>query len=101
MLELVRGVQSPWFGVNLDSGNFHSADVYGDLAKIAPYAINVQIKVSIQAAGKPKEPSDFKRLAEILRSTGYRGYIVLEYEESGDPPQDCEKYVNQIRAAFA
>ena len=101
MLELVRGVQSPWFGVNLDSGNFHSADVYGDLAKIAPYTINVQIKVSVQAAGKPKEPSDFKRLAGILRSVGYRGYIVLEYEESGDPPQDCEKYVNQIRAAFA
>ena len=34
---LVKDVKSPWFGVNLDSGNFHGEDVYGELAQIAPY----------------------------------------------------------------
>jgi sugar phosphate isomerase/epimerase len=101
MLAIVRGVKSPWFGVNVDTGNFHTADVYGDLAKIAPYALNVQVKVMIQPAGKPSEPSDFKRLAHILRSAGYRGYIVLEFEESGDPRQECPKYLDQIRPAFS
>ena len=28
-----------WLGVNLDTGNFRTADPYGDLAKLAPYAI--------------------------------------------------------------
>ena len=101
MLAIVRGVKSAWFGVNMDTGNFHTADVYGDLAKIAPYSINVQVKVAIHPAGKPAEPSDFERLAEILRSAGYRGYIVLEFEEAGDPRQECRKYIDQIRAAFA
>jgi sugar phosphate isomerase/epimerase len=101
MLAIVRGVSSPWFGVNLDSGNFHSTDIYGDLATIAPYSLNVQIKIEVHPAGKPDEPSDFQRLAEILRTAGYRGYIVLEYEGRGNPREDCPKYIDQIRAAFA
>ncbi len=101
ILAIVRGVSSPWFGVNMDTGNFRTADVYGDLAKIAPYSINVQVKISIHPAGKPDEPSDFKRLAQILRKSGYRGYIALEYEGRGNPRQDCPKYLERIRAAFA
>ncbi len=101
MLAIVRGVKSAWFGVNVDTGNFYSADVYGDLAKIAPYALNVQVKVMIHPAGKPAEQSDFQRLAEILRTAGYRGYIVLEFEEKGDPRTECQRYIEQIRAAFA
>ncbi len=100
VLAIARAVKSPWFGVNLDSGNFHTADVYGDLAKIAPYAINVQVKITIHPAGKSDEPSDFKRLAQMLKAAGYRGYIALEYEGRGDPRQDCPKYIDQIRAAF-
>jgi sugar phosphate isomerase/epimerase len=101
MLKLVRAVKSSWFGVNVDTGNFHTADPYGDLAKIAPYALNVQVKVRIQPAGKPAEKADFKRLAQIMRSAGYRGYIVLEFEEKGDPRTECPKYIEQIREAFA
>jgi sugar phosphate isomerase/epimerase len=84
----------------MDTGNFHTADVYGDLAKIAPFSINVQVKVTIHPAGKPDEPSDFKRLAQILKTSGYRGYIVLEFEGRGDPRTECPKYIDQIRAAF-
>lgn len=101
MLAIVRGVKSAWFGVNMDTGNFRTADAYGDLAKIAPYAINVQVKVVIHPAGKPGELSDFKRVAKILRTAGYRGYIVLEFEEAGDPRQECQKFIGQIRDAFA
>ena len=34
MLAMVKAVKSPWFGVNLDTGNFHTDDIYGDLAKL-------------------------------------------------------------------
>jgi sugar phosphate isomerase/epimerase len=101
VLAIAQGVTSPWFGVNMDTGNFHTADVYGDLAKIAPFTINVQVKVSIHPHGKPVEPTDFHRLAEILMNSGYRGYVVLEYEGGGDPREECPKYISQIRAAFA
>jgi sugar phosphate isomerase/epimerase len=100
ILALVRDVQSPWFGVNLDTGNFTGSDVYGDLARLAPYAVNVQVKVMIRPGGGGKEPSDFDRLARILRDAGYRGYVVLEYEESEDPRTACPRYLDQLRAAF-
>ncbi len=101
MLAFVRDVQSPWFGVNLDTGNFRSKDAYGDIAKLAPYALNVQVKVVINDPEQKKEPCDFSRLAEILRDANYRGYIVLEYEERGDPRVECPKYIAQLREAFA
>lgn len=104
MLRLVRDVKSPWFGVNVDSGNFHSSDPYAELEKIAPYALNVQIKVVVHRGEKKssaKEPSDFKRLAKMMRDVGYRGYIVLEYEEAEDPREACPRYLDEVRAAFA
>ncbi len=101
MMRFVRDVQSPWFGVNLDTGNFHSDRIYQELEQIAPYAINVQIKVTVSGADRKKRPADFARLAKILRGVGYRGYIVLEYEEAGDPRQESGRYLDQLREAFA
>lgn len=101
LLALVRDVRSPWFGVNLDTGNFHSDDIYGDLALIAPYALNVQVKVTISGPSQKAEPTNFGRLANLLRDANYRGYVVLEYEEKEDPRQACPEYVDQIREAFA
>lgn len=101
LLKLVNDVKSPWFGVNLDTGNFHSADPYADLARLAPYAVNLQVKVSMHPTGGKKEPADFPRLAKILTDSGYRGYIVLEYEEQEDPREACPRHIDELRRAFA
>jgi sugar phosphate isomerase/epimerase len=101
LLALVHDVKSPWFGVNLDTGNFHTDDVYGDLAKVAAYAVNVQVKVVMSGPEKRKEPADFKRIAGILRDVNYRGYVVLEYEEDENPREACPSFVAQLREAFA
>jgi sugar phosphate isomerase/epimerase len=101
LLALVRDVKSPHFGVNLDTGNFHTENIYDDLTQAAPFAINVQVKVVVAGPDGKKQPTDFGRLARILREAGYQGYIVLEYEEASDPRQECPKFMEQIRAAFA
>ena len=100
LLALVRDVKSPWFGVNVDSGNFHSANCYEELAQIAPYALNCQIKVVMSPSPGHKEPADYKRLAKIMTDANYRGYIVLEYEEDGNPREVCPGIVRELRAAF-
>lgn len=100
MLALVKDVKSPWFGVNMDTGNFHSEDIYADFARLAPYTLNVQIKVMVKPANAPRQQGDFKRLARILSDSGYRGYIVLEYEEKEDPKIACPRFVNELRGAF-
>lgn len=102
LLALVRDVNSPWFGVNLDTGNFHTDDVYGELARVADYAINVQVKATISGPGRgDQRPADFERIGKILRDAAYRGYVVLEYEEAGDPREECPKVLDQLRAALA
>ena len=101
LLALVRDVKSRWFGVNVDTGNFHTADPYADLARIAPYALNVQVKVEMHPKGGTRAPADFKRLAKIMADAGYRGYIVLEYEEKEDPRSACPRYMDELRQAFS
>jgi sugar phosphate isomerase/epimerase len=96
LLRLVQGVKGPNFGVNLDTGNFHGEDPYADLARLAPYAVNVQVKTEIQAAGKKKEDADLKRLIGILRDAGYRGYVALEYEATEDPKTAVPRHAAEL-----
>ena len=95
LLEIVRAVKSPWFGINLDTGNFRTADPYADLARCAPYAVNVQVKTEISKRGQPKGPADLARLVQIVREANYQGYVALEYEAAEDPwkavPETLEK----------
>jgi len=95
LLEIARAVKSPWFGINLDTGNFHTADPYADLAKCAPYAVNVQVKTEITRRGQKKEPADLAGLVQIVRDANYQGYVALEYEAAEDPwkavPETLEK----------
>jgi sugar phosphate isomerase/epimerase len=98
LLKLVKAVDSPWFGVNLDSGNFRTADPYGDLEKLAPYAVNVQIKTEIQREGQPKkEAADLSKLVEMLKRVRYSGYVVLEYEAAEDPMKAIPEHVKPLR----
>jgi sugar phosphate isomerase/epimerase len=95
-LAIVKAVKHDWFGVNMDTGNFHTADVYGDLEKIAPYAVTVQIKTEIHPNGK-REDADLKRLTDILRKAGYQGYVALEYEAMEDPRTAVPRHIAALK----
>jgi len=98
LLAIVKRVSpSPWFGVNFDSGNFHTEDPYGDLEKIAPYAINAQVKASMKRKGQPDQPADYARIIQILKQAGYRGYVALEFEEKEDPLQSVPGHLKKLR----
>jgi sugar phosphate isomerase/epimerase len=96
-LAIVKAVKHDWFGVNLDTGNFHTEDPYGDLEKAAPYAVVVQLKTEIEPRGKKKQESDFKKLTDMLRKVGYQGYIALEYEAAEDPTTAVPRYIKELK----
>jgi sugar phosphate isomerase/epimerase len=98
LLEIVQAVKSDWFGVNLDTGNFHGVDPYADLARCAPYAVTVQVKVEIQAKGEPKQAADLARLVRLVKEAGYRGYVTLEYEAAEAPLVAIPRYLERLRA---
>ena len=98
LLALVRSIDGPNFGVNLDTGNFHGDDPYADLARLAPYAVNVQVKTEISRKGKPKEHADLARVVDLLREARYSGYVVLEYEAAEDPLKAIPGHIKALRA---
>ncbi len=97
LVSIVRDVRSPWFGVNLDTGNFNSEDPYADIAKVVPYAITVQAKTEITPKGSSKQPADMARIIRILRDAQYRGYVALEYEASEDANTAVPRHLAELR----
>lgn len=97
LLRLVKAVDSPNFGVNLDTGNFHGDDPYADLAQLAPYAVNVQVKTEISRKGKPKEDADLSKVIGVLKDARYSGYVVLEYEAKPDPFKAIPGIIKSMR----
>ena len=95
LLKMVDAVDNPWVGINLDSGNFRTADPYTDFARSVPQTVNVQLKVALRIDGK-KEPVDMDRIFTLLRAGGYSGFVVLEYEES-DPLKNVPATLEELK----
>ncbi len=99
LLHLVRAVDSPWLGVNLDTGNFHQ-NPYGDMEKAAPYAVAVQVKVEVRSPGGGSEPADLGRIVKILERTNYRGFVALEYEAQPPALEAVPVHLKRLREAI-
>jgi L-ribulose-5-phosphate 3-epimerase len=78
-IEIVKRADSPWVGMNLDTGNFPK-DGYAQTAMAIPYAVSTHIKVEISTPDGKKEKTDFGRLFGMFAKGGYRGFVSLEYE---------------------
>lgn len=100
LLEIWRAVNSPWLGINLDTGNF-PGDPYEGLAKVAPHATIVQAKTYYGGGVWYTLDLDYKRIAGILRKAGFRGYISLEMEGKEPASSAVPKSIEALRAAFA
>ena len=99
LLTIVERVDSPWLGINLDTGNFHTEDPYGDLAKCVDYAVNVQVKASMKTPAGKKYPADFDKVAGILHDARYQGFVILEYEDE-KPYENIPATMDRLRTAL-
>jgi sugar phosphate isomerase/epimerase len=84
ILDLIRGVDSEWFGLMLDIGSLPTPDPYPEIEKLIPHAITWQIKSHVKT-GSGTEPTDFVRLMKIVKKHGYQGYFPIEALGDGDP----------------
>jgi sugar phosphate isomerase/epimerase len=96
LLSIVRAIDSEWFGVNWDSGNFRSENAYEELKMIAPYAVTAQIKTKVAS-----KPADLARVVKILQDVNYRGWVSLEYEDEEEPKVAVPKYLSELRRLTA
>jgi len=96
LLELVKPVKSKALGVNIDTGNFRTADPYADIAKIAPYGVVSQVKTEVYPGCKVEE-ADLARVVKILKDANFHGFVALEYEAKEDAKVAVPKYVKELR----
>ena len=100
LLQLWRDVNSPWLGINLDTGNFPEKP-YDGIAAIAPYASIVQAKTYFGGGVWYTLDLDYKRIAKIFADAKFNGWVSLEMEGNEDPITAVPKSLKVLRDAFA
>ena len=96
LLAIVKPIRSPALGVNIDTGNFHTADPYADIAAVAPYGVVAQVKTDVFPNDK-KEAADLGRVVKSLKDANFHGYVALEFEGDEDSKVAVPKYVKELR----
>lgn len=95
MLRLIHQVNSPYFGINFDTGNFMRVldDPIEGMKKLAPYTFSTHIKdLKPQTSCSVKNwhffactPTgrglvDNQKLAQLLKDANYKGFLAMEID---------------------
>lgn len=100
LLKIWKAVDSPWLGINADTGNF-PGDPYEGIGKLAPHATIVQAKTYYGGGEWYTLDLDYKKIAGILRSGGFKGWVSLEMEGKESPETAVPKSFAVLKSAFA
>ena len=85
-IDIVRRADSPYAGMNLDTGNFRPPKVYDQIEMSIPHAVSTHIKTEVaNDDGKTRSAADWDRIFKMFAAHAYRGYMGLEYAGAGDP----------------
>lgn len=99
LLRIYQAVRSPWLGMNVDTGNY-VGDPYPQMELLAPHATIVQAKTYYGGGVWYTLDLDYKRIAEILRKAGFKGYVSLEMEGNEPAGTAVPKSLAVLREAF-
>ncbi len=100
LLRIVNAINSPWLRVLLDTGNFLE-DPYDKLEKCAPQTVLVQAKTYYGGGLWYTLDLDYDRIAKIMRTHNFRGYVSLEFEGNEDYKTAIPKSLAVLRQAFS
>ena len=93
IVAILRGVDSPYAGCNLDISNFRE-NPYEQIQTCLPYATHTHIR---DFYGEPRKPLDLDRVWQMFAQSGYKGYMSVEYEGEEDAMSGVPKLINKIK----
>jgi sugar phosphate isomerase/epimerase len=99
VIRIIEAIKSPWLRATLDTGNFLEHQ-YEQYEQLAPYAVFVQAKTYFGGGTWYTLDVDYDRVAKILRTAGYRGYVSLEFEGQEQHQTAVPKSLELLRKAF-
>ena len=94
VVEILRRVDSPFAGCNLDISNFRE-NPYQHIEACIPFATHVHVR---DFYGEEKTPLDLDRVWQLFAKSGYKGYMSAEYEGQEDPMTGVPKLIAKIKA---
>ena len=100
-IDILKKVNSEWFGLVLDTGSFVTLEPYSEIKKAAMsgYAVNWQIKEKLNYNGKITD-MDLEKLFRIVKASAYRGYLPIETLSPGDPFVIVPPFLKLVREAL-
>jgi L-ribulose-5-phosphate 3-epimerase len=96
-VEILRRVDSPYAGINLDISNFEGKtddEMYSDIRACIPFATHTHIR---DLFGETKRPIDLDRVWRLFAQGGYKGYMSAEYEAEEDPMTGVPRLLEKIK----
>lgn len=117
MLQIIKNVDSPYFGINFDTGNFMRvlADPIEGMEKLAKYTFATHVKDLKPQKGQPVSSWHFfastpvgdglvdnQRLAQLLKDAGFKGFLAVEIDflhpdYNNDEDAAVEKSIETLR----
>ena len=94
IIEILRRVDSPYAGCNLDISNFQD-DPYTQIEACIPYATHTHIR---DFYGEARKPLDLERVWKLFAQGGYKGFASAEYEGDEDSKTGVPKLLAKIKA---
>ena len=94
IVEILRRVDSPYAGCNLDISHFQD-DPYTQIEACIPYATHTHIR---DFYGQARKPLDLERVWKLFAQGGYKGFMSAEYEGDEDPKTGVPKLLAKIKA---
>jgi sugar phosphate isomerase/epimerase len=94
IVEILRRVDSPYAGCNLDISHFQD-DPYTQIEACIPYATHTHIH---DFYGQARKPLDLERVWKLFAQGGYKGFMSAEYEGDEDAKTGVPKLLAKIKA---
>ncbi len=97
--KIIEAVNSDWFGLVLDIGSYRSGDPYKQIEQTAKYAVNWQLKENMYI-NEAEVKTDLNKVIELIKASGYRGYVPIETLGAGDPKIKVPLFLAEVRKAM-
>jgi len=89
-------LKSDWTGLLLDIGSYHTPDPYRDISVNSKRAISWQLKEKVFIDNTQVE-TDYQKIIEIVKKSGYSGYLPLETLGEGDPAMKVKALFERVQ----
>jgi hypothetical protein len=78
------------------------AGVYGQVEMAVPYAVSTHFKTTVaNDDGQTRSPYDWDCVMKMFVAGGYRGYLGLEFEATGDPVVEVPATLRKLKSLAA